>query len=121
MEPILSRTLPDNTVAREEFNSVHNAWKLGAIRQYLKGEEINLWAEKHDLAFLIISEPTREAGNTLDLTWENIDGVVAWIAHNGCITGDHPPIHEQVPIRLVSMSLGHPKIRVTRGNPPCYA
>ncbi|POS81735.1 hypothetical protein EPUL_005617, partial [Erysiphe pulchra] len=112
VQPLLDWTPPQQSVAIGDFNSVHWAWQPSAITSCGHGEEIERWAEDHNLSCLIIGEPTHRAGNTLDLVWTNISGASAWVGREECVTSDHFPIcgivpsRNQPPIR----SKGHPRV-----------
>lgn len=76
-DPTAVRTLVDwkpsaRCIVAGDFNSVHAAWKPRATRPYGQGDEIERWAENHNLSCLIIGEPTHKVGNTLDLAWTNM-------------------------------------------------
>ena len=85
------------TVAAGDFNSVHWAWQPSVDRSYGQGDEIENWAERHNLTCLIIGEPTHKAGKTLDLACNNVPGTHVWVDRSECITSDHLPIRGVVP------------------------
>ena len=97
VQPLLSWIPPAETVAAGDFNSVHWVWQPGVTRSYGQGEEIEIWAEMHNLSSLVIGEPTHRAGNTLDLVFTNIMEVCAWVDRDECVTSDHYPISGIVP------------------------
>ncbi|KHJ32882.1 putative eka-like protein [Erysiphe necator] len=72
VQPLLSWT-PTGTVAAGDFNSVHWVWQPGVTKSYGQGEEIEIWAEMHNLSSLIIGEPTH-------------------LDRDECVTSDHYPI-----------------------------
>ncbi|KAI0996528.1 hypothetical protein K3495_g11653 [Podosphaera aphanis] len=121
IRPLISWSPPQNSVAAGDFNAVHWAWQPGTTRPYGQGEEIERWAESHNLTCLIVGEPTHRAGNTLDLTWTNISGARAWVDQSECVTSDHLPIRGQVPIANAAVDSEPPRIRVRRENLPRYA
>ncbi|KAI0996072.1 hypothetical protein K3495_g12109 [Podosphaera aphanis] len=119
--PIVNWTPASKSVAAGDFNAVHEAWQPGASNKHGEGEEIEKWAERHNLSCLIISELTQRRGNTLDLVWTNISDTVAWVDRSECVTSDHLPIRGQVPITAATMDTEPPKVRVPRGNLPNFA
>ncbi|POS82462.1 hypothetical protein EPUL_004972 [Erysiphe pulchra] len=90
--PLLNWTPPSRAIAIGDFNSVHWTWQLGVRHMYGQGEEIEKWAEEHNLSCLIVGEPTHRAGKILDLVWTNIGGTCAWVEREECVTSDHLPI-----------------------------
>ncbi|KAI0991348.1 hypothetical protein K3495_g16839, partial [Podosphaera aphanis] len=78
-------------------------------------------ANRYNLTGLIIGEPTHRAGNTLDLAWTNINGTIAWVDRNECVTSDHLPIRGQVPNKSAFIDAQPAKIRVSRRNLPRFA
>ncbi|POS81933.1 hypothetical protein EPUL_005573, partial [Erysiphe pulchra] len=52
VQPLLSCTPSSRSVAIGDLNSVYWAWQSGANRYYGQGEEIEKWAEKHNLTCL---------------------------------------------------------------------
>lgn len=116
IQTLISWTPPPRTVAIGDFNSVHWAWQPGVSRSYGQGEEIEIWAETHNLSCLIIGEPTHRAGNTLDLAWSNIPGTQAWVDRKECMTSDHLPLRGLVSTPFQVISTPPSPIRVTRSN-----
>ncbi len=121
IQPLISWIPPPNSVAAGDFNAVHSAWQANVTRAYGQGEEIERWAERHNLSCLIIDEPTHRAGNTLDLVWTNISGSHAWVDRTECVTSDHLPICGQVPNTAAFMDSEPAKIHVPRANYARYA
>lgn len=102
VQPLIAWTPTSRTVAIGDFNSVYWAWQPSANSNYGQGEEIQRWAEQHNLTCLIAGEPTHRAGNTLDLAWSNINNTMAWVGTEECMTSDHLPILGFVPNHKVS-------------------
>ena len=124
VKPLLDWVPTSRSVAIGDFNSVYWAWQPGANRFYGQGEEIEKWAEKHNLTCLIVGEPTHRAGNTLDLAWTNVKEAVAWVATEECMTSDHLPICGYVPNPESSMSTrsdSSGKLRVSKANLPQFS
>lgn len=121
IRPIISWEPPRGTVAAGDFNSVHEAWQPNATSPHGQGEQIERWAERHDLSCLIIGEPTHRAGNTLDLVWTNISGTRAWVDRSECMTSDHLPLRGFVPVTTKDLDPEPGKIKVPRKNLPRYA
>ena len=109
------------SIAAGDLNSVRAAWQPGVTRPYGQGDEIERWAESHNLSCLIIGEPTHKAGNTLDLAWTNISGARAWVDREECMTSDHLPIRGIVPAATFTGNPGPSKIRVPKKNLPNFA
>ena len=97
VHPLLNWTPTSRTVAIGDFNSVYWAWQPTANTFYGQGEEIEKWAEEHNLTCLIVGEPTHRAGNTLDLAWTNVKEAMAWVGTEECMTSDHFPICGFIP------------------------
>ncbi|KAI1005854.1 hypothetical protein K3495_g2361 [Podosphaera aphanis] len=121
IRPLISWSPPRNSVAAGDFNAVHGAWQPDTTRPYGQGEEIERWAESHNLTCPIVGVPTHRAGNTLDLTWTNISGAQAWVDNSECVTSDHLPIRGQVPNTNAAGKNQPSKIRVRKENLPRYA
>ncbi|KAI1008046.1 hypothetical protein K3495_g197 [Podosphaera aphanis] len=119
--PIVNWTPASKSVVAGDFNAVHEAWQPEASNKNGESEEIEKWAERHNLSCLITAEPTQRRGNTLDLVWTNISDTVAWVDRSECVTSDHLPIRGQVPITAAIMDTKPPKVRVPRGNLPNFA
>ena len=94
VETLLKWTPPMNSITVGDFNSVHWAWQPGTSVSYGQGEDIERWAESHNLSCLIIGEPTHRDRNTLDLAFTNVSGAYAWVDKEECITSEHLPILE---------------------------
>ncbi|POS82454.1 hypothetical protein EPUL_005836, partial [Erysiphe pulchra] len=109
------------TIAIGDFNAVYWAWQPKANRPYGQGEDIENWAENHNLSCLIIGEPTHRAGNTLDLVWTNIAEAEAWVERNECMTSEHLPLRGVVPTRFQSTLETSRPVRVTKSNLPRFA
>jgi hypothetical protein len=122
VQPFLNWTPTGKTVATGDFNSVYWAWQPGDS-SYGQGEEIQRWAENHNLTCLIVDEPTHRAGNTLDLAWKNITEAMAWVCTEECVTSDHLPICGFVPNPKGKIKdlLSHGKTRVTKAKLPQFA
>ncbi|KAI0991953.1 hypothetical protein K3495_g16233, partial [Podosphaera aphanis] len=121
IQPLTSWVPSSNSVAVGDFNEVHSAWQANITRAYGQGDEIERWAECHNLSCLIVNEPTHRAGNTLDLAWTNISGSLAWVDRSECVTSDHLPICGQIPNTTAFMDSEPAKIRVPRANYSRYA
>ncbi|KAI0996535.1 hypothetical protein K3495_g11648 [Podosphaera aphanis] len=121
VEPLLNWTPDPKSVAIGDFNSVHWAWQPCAARTYGQGEEIEKWAEDHNLTCLIVGEPTHRAGNTLDLAWTNIDESSAWVDREECMTSDHLPICGSIFSHNQQRSAKKGPLRVSKENLPQFA
>ncbi|KAI0994593.1 hypothetical protein K3495_g13588 [Podosphaera aphanis] len=86
VQPLLNWIPTPKTVAIGDFNSVYWAWQPSASNHYGQGEEIEKWAEEHNLTCLIVGEPTHRAGNTLDLAFTNIRETMAWVGTEEVVT-----------------------------------
>lgn len=96
VQPLLSWT-PSRILATVDFNSLYWAWQPDLTRSYGLDEEIETWAEVHNLSSLIISEPTHRAGNILDLVFTIITEACAWVGRDGFVTSNHYPNFGKVP------------------------
>ncbi|KAI0994567.1 hypothetical protein K3495_g13614, partial [Podosphaera aphanis] len=121
VEPLLNWTPDPKSVAIGDFSSVHWAWQPCAARTYGQGEEIEKWAEDHNLTCLIVGEPTHRAENTLDLAWTNIDESSAWVDREECMTSDHLPICGSIFSHNQQRSAKKGPLRVSKENLPQFA
>ncbi|KAI0992506.1 hypothetical protein K3495_g15679, partial [Podosphaera aphanis] len=121
VQPLLNWNPPPLSVISGDFNSVYWAWQPGVVSCYGQGEEIESWAERHNLSCLIIGEPTHRAGNTLDLAWSNISGTCAWVDREECVTSDHFPVCGYVPNFRPSEAISRGPLKVPKDKLPQYA
>ncbi|KAI0997483.1 hypothetical protein K3495_g10701 [Podosphaera aphanis] len=123
VQPLLNWIPTPKTVAIGDFNSVYWAWQPSASNHYGQGEEIEKWAEEHNLTCLIVGEPTHRAGNTLDLAFTNISETMAWVGTEECMTSDHLPICGFVPNHKQStpnLPTYNGKLKVSEQNIPQF-
>ncbi|POS82700.1 hypothetical protein EPUL_003942 [Erysiphe pulchra] len=111
VQQLLSWTLTSRTVAIGDFNSVYWAWQPTANTFYGQGEEIEKWAEEHNLTCLIIGEPTHRLE------------AMAWVCREECMTSDHLPIRGFIPNpREASVTLPdvNTNLRISKTNIPQF-
>lgn len=123
VQPLLNWTPILKTIAIGGFNSVYWAWQPGANKYYGQREEIQRWAEEHNLTCLIVGNPTHRAGNTLDLAFNNVSETMAWVGTDECMTSDHLPICGFVPIHKSSaacLPMHNGKLKVSKANIPQF-
>ncbi|POS82638.1 hypothetical protein EPUL_004536, partial [Erysiphe pulchra] len=124
VQPLIRWTPTSKSIAIGDFNSVYWAWQPSASSYYGQGEEIEKWAEEHNLTCLIVGEPTHRAGNTLDLAFTNIIETMAWVSTEECMTSDHLPICAFVPNHKVPAANSPTldgKLRVSKANLPQFS
>lgn len=88
VQPLLSWT-PSRILATVDFNSLYWAWQPDLTRSYGLDEEIETWAEVHNLSSLIIGESNHHAVNTLDLVFKNFMEACARVDRDECVTNDY--------------------------------
>ena len=100
---------------------MHWTWQPSARISYGQGEDIEKWAETHNLSCLIVGEPTHRAGNTLDLAFTNISCTRAWVGQDECVTSDHLPISGKVTCGVWSKAAVRGPLWVSKDQLPYFA
>lgn len=121
VRPLINWKPPSGLLAVGDFNSVYWGWQPGTTITYGQGEEIERWAEEHNLTCLIVGEPTHGAGNTFDLAWNNIAVARAWVERDECVTSDHLPICGSVPCRNLTKVTNKGTLKVAKDKLPQFA